>query len=257
MAGSGRGDRQALAERFRALTDRLAGTLDIEETLTDVATLAASTVPGADWAGITQMAQRHHPRTLAASDPIVHHVDQLQYRLGEGPCVQAAQVDGVFLADDLATDSTWPRFGARTVAQTAVRSVLSLTISPFPPRAALNLYGPVPAVFTPDSVQRARLFAAHAQVLLAYTRAVQKVVNLNRALATSRVIGAAVGILMRAREATADDAFDGLVRASQHLNRKLSDIAEEVTVTGALPADKADRGRRRRPLGDGRAPTDR
>lgn len=32
-----------------------------------------------------------------------------------------------------------------------------------------------------------------------------------------------------------DEAFDLLSRASQHLNRKLRDIAAEVEMTGALP----------------------
>ncbi len=234
MLGHGRGDGQALAERFRTLADRLTDTDDVEGALVDVVKLAPSTVPGCDWAGITQMT-RHQLRTLAASDPIVQEVDQLQYRLGQGPCVEAATVDGVFLADDLSTDTSWPQFSARTVAQTPVRSVLSLTINPSPPRAALNLYGLAPSGFTVDSVDRATVFAAHAQVLMMYARALHKVANLNRALTTSRLIGAAVGILMHANRITTDEAFDRLVHASQHMNRKLSDLAEEVTATGSLP----------------------
>lgn len=46
----------------------------------------------------------------------------------------------------------------------------------------------------------------------------------------------AVGILMARQQLTSEQAFGRLVTASQHLNRKLRDIAAEVTETGALPA---------------------
>ncbi|MGY5884237.1 ANTAR domain-containing protein [Modestobacter lacusdianchii] len=43
---------------------------------------------------------------------------------------------------------------------------------------------------------------------------------------------------------TADQAFTQLTTASQHLNRKLRDIADEVGATGELPA-APERPRRR------------
>ena len=52
---------------------------------------------------------------------------------------------------------------------------------------------------------------------------------------SNRQIGMAVGILMARKLWTSDQAFAQLQTASQHLNRKLADIAAEVTTTGALP----------------------
>jgi AmiR/NasT family two-component response regulator len=40
---------------------------------------------------------------------------------------------------------------------------------------------------------------------------------------------------MERRRLTADQAFDVLARASQRSNRKLVELAEELTATGALP----------------------
>ena len=59
---------------------------------------------------------------------------------------------------------------------------------------------------------------------------------------TSRdLIGQAKGILMERFRLTAHQAFDVLSRVSQELNRKLVDVATELTETGALPARRERR----------------
>ena len=63
--------------------------------------------------------------------------------------------------------------------------------------------------------------------------------NLEQALATNREIGQAIGILMATEQITADQAFDRLRSASQHLHRKLRGIAADVVQTGMLPATGA------------------
>jgi AmiR/NasT family two-component response regulator len=54
-------------------------------------------------------------------------------------------------------------------------------------------------------------------------------------LETNREIGVAMGILKATGQLTQDQAFDQLRTASQTLNRKLHDIAADVTATGQLP----------------------
>jgi hypothetical protein len=60
----------------------------------------------------------------------------------------------------------------------------------------------------------------------------QNTANLTQALHTARRIGAAVGIVMAGRVVEEDVAFAMLSKASQHTNRKLRDIAEDVVRTG-------------------------
>lgn len=60
--------------------------------------------------------------------------------------------------------------------------------------------------------------------------------NLKKALGSNRVIGTAVGILMTSDKITAEEAFGRLRATSQHSNRKLRDVADEVVFTGALPS---------------------
>ena len=55
------------------------------------------------------------------------------------------------------------------------------------------------------------------------------------------VVGQAKGILMERYKLTADQAFGVLTRVSQNLNRKLVDVAGELTANGAVPGG----GRRR------------
>jgi AmiR/NasT family two-component response regulator len=59
--------------------------------------------------------------------------------------------------------------------------------------------------------------------------------NLHAALATREIIGQAQGILMEREHLTSVQAFDILRRASQHLNRKLRDVAQNLVDTGERP----------------------
>jgi ANTAR domain len=60
----------------------------------------------------------------------------------------------------------------------------------------------------------------------------EETAQLREALRTSRMIGSAVGIVMANRKVTAEAAFEILVKASKHTNRKLRIIAEDVVRTG-------------------------
>ena len=59
--------------------------------------------------------------------------------------------------------------------------------------------------------------------------------HLRAGMSNRDVIGQAKGILMERHKLTADQAFGVLDRVSQELNRKLVDIARELTDTGAVP----------------------
>jgi len=63
-------------------------------------------------------------------------------------------------------------------------------------------------------------------------RLTELVAGLETALLTRDVIGQAKGILMERYRITADEAFDRLRTASQHKNRKVRDLAEELASTG-------------------------
>ena len=69
--------------------------------------------------------------------------------------------------------------------------------------------------------------------------------HLEAAMRTRPVIEQAKGILTAYRRATPDEAFDELVRASQHHNVRLVEIAQAVVLVAAGEAGSVDERPRR------------
>lgn len=224
-----------LAQEFVALNARLGAGGDGPDALQRLVALAQRAVPGCDWAGVTAWPGRRAPYSLAVTGSVAQEADQLQYDLGDGPCLAAAADSEVVHVPDLTAEDRWPAFTAAALERTPVRGLMSFHLTETPTLTALNLYGGTPSAFTDEALSIGALFAAHARVLLMHVDSAQRAANLSVALATSRQIGAAVGILMSAHKVTADHAFELLKTSSQRLDRKLREIAVEVTETGALP----------------------
>jgi hypothetical protein len=76
------------------LAGLVTGGVGMAELLERVATFAAHAIPGADGAGVTLLRMDRagsRVEALAASDPFVAVIDDLQYTvLNEGPCITAA-----------------------------------------------------------------------------------------------------------------------------------------------------------------------
>ena len=102
---------------------------------------------------------------------------------------------------------------------------------------ALNLYSRQPNSFDDDSEHIGLLFASHAAIAFADA---EKVRHLVLAVSRRDLIGQAKGILMERFRISADQAFSLLIRVSQDNNRKLFDVAEELTETGYLERSGAD-----------------
>ncbi len=203
--------------------------------------LAARAIPHASHCAITMLRVDRRPHTLAASDALPVAVDDLQYDLGEGPCLDAAcGKDSLVLANDLASDQRWSRFSTLCVERTGVHAMLSVRLDVADKnRAALNFYSSEPGAFKEADQSVASLLAPLAASAAQADLYRQQVTHLETALTTSRQIGAAIGILMSQRGLSYEQAFDELRRASQHLNIKLRDVAEQVRDTGKLPDDDA------------------
>jgi len=163
-------------------------------------------------------------------------VDSLQYRLDQGPCVAALTESDIVWVNDLARDDRFPEFSPGAVnlgvrAMLSVRLVLSQN-----DRAALNLYSDRTKGFDETQLPLAAIFASFASMLLLNQIQERRIMNLEKALQSNREIGVAMGILMAQERCGRDEAFDQLAKASQRLNRRLRDIAEEVNHTGQLPS---------------------
>ncbi|WP_409180201.1 ANTAR domain-containing protein [Amycolatopsis sp. VS8301801F10] len=222
------------AGRFGSLTRSLLSATSIADALRQVVRAAEPLVAGADLVSVTVREPGGRFSTPARSEEAAARLDQVQYRAGEGPCVEAVRADGPgFVASaDLTAETRWPRFTAAASAL-GCRAVLSagLAAAPGPDQLAgsLNIYSRRPDGLTGIDRGAVLLLATHASLALANTHqrklAEVRRAQFARAVDTRDVIGQAKGILMNRQGLTADEAFDLLRRTSQELNVKLVDLA--------------------------------
>jgi hypothetical protein len=170
---------------------------------------------------------------------------------GREPSQQSTLILQRWLAD---TDPIEPQIGMNslttritapsTFGEPGYRGVLVHRWLRYQPTAADGLLAQIMVDRVLDSVRQERLVRQLQQHRL-------QVENLQLALAHSREIGAAMGILMATRQVDGSAAFELLRLASQRRQHKLRDIAAEVVLTGALD-DSGSAGlnqRRPRPIG--------
>lgn len=197
--------------------------------------LAVAIVPGCQWSAVTVWPHGSDPRSVASSGEVADAVDRIQFECRDGPCLTAAEEGRTVHIPDMGDEHRWRSFCEAVRSQTPVRSALSFQLAGTAPRSALNLYGREPGCFDDEALNTGALFATHAHSLLLHEDSAKKAETLETALETNRQIGVAIGILMQAHKITHDESFAMLRIASQHLNRKLRDIAADVTHTGTLP----------------------
>jgi putative methionine-R-sulfoxide reductase with GAF domain len=239
-----------LTSSFSGIVQALFSAGNAIQTWQRVVDLAVETIDGCDFAGIFVL-EEDQLRTPVGTDPFVTQIDALQHQAGEGPCFDAITDGRGIYAVDLSDDSRWLRFGPRATAA-GIRCVLGLCLSADASRGALGLYARYPNAFGVIDRAKGILLAvlAGAAVAAAEGRDDQERRSdaLQGGLATREVIGQAQGILIERERITADQAFDILRRASQHLNLKLRDIAQALVDTGENP----DTGPRRSTYDQGR-----
>ena len=202
-------------------------------TLQTVCELAAKVID-ADHASITVRTQGGF-RTVATTSDLPEVVHQIQCDTGEGPCVDPDDAYSTWVTGNLSAETCWPEFGAKVAEHVGVHSMLSNRLYVRDAEVGfLNAFAHRPDAFGESSVAMFGVFAAHAAVALQAAEEQERADNLEIALRNSRRIGTAIGILMHARRIDEASAFDLLRRRSQHTNRKLSAIAEDVVRTGVL-----------------------
>jgi GAF domain-containing protein len=231
--------RHDAADLQASLTDLaglVTGSMGLQELVARVAGFAARAIPGADGAGVTLLQlnrEDNRVEAVAASDPFVAEIDEIQYVvLGEGPCITAALEGRTVRSGSLGGEKLWPRFGPR-VGRLGVHSVLSLPLR-LPDRVigAINVYAHGKDVFDDHAAELAELFAAPAAVavhnaqVLAQARALTS--QLQTALSHRPVIDQAVGILRARSGGTSDEAFDRLRAISQAEHTKVHVVAGRI-----------------------------
>jgi GAF domain-containing protein len=220
--------------------DGLAGLVlaeeDIQSVLQRVVGLVEQAMPTGAEASITLL--RHEQVTTAAfSGELALQLDEMQYRQGYGPCLEAALGGRLVEITDGRTEDRWPDYMPTFLARGALSS-LAAPVATAQLIAGLNVYARVADAFTDADRAALAQFAAYTAVALtnldALNDALDQAEALQKTLEHRAVIEQAKGILIERYKLTPDQAFRLLAEASMHTNRKLRDLAHDLVLTGEL-----------------------
>jgi GAF domain-containing protein len=234
-----------LRRSVAALAGLASHDLSLEQLLRRVARYAVQAIPGADGSGLT-LIEKSRPATIVATAPFVTEIDDIQYRLMQGPCVSAAAEGKTVMSGSLGGDQRWPQFGSK-VARLGVHSAVSLPlVTANGVVGAMNVYAHAKHAFDRRAAELGEAFAEPAAVAVQnaaiLAEALRLVERLEATQNTRSVVDHAIGIVMSRTGATELEALERLRTLSQTEHRKLVDVAQQ------LVDDAVRRARSRRDL---------
>ncbi|MFG3335078.1 GAF and ANTAR domain-containing protein [Streptomyces tendae] len=228
-------DWRGFAQQMASLARDLLAQESLNDTLRRITASATELVADCDAAGILIL-RGGKVQSLAPTEQVVIDSDELQGRVGEGPCFDAARsstAERQFRIMDFTDEAVrWPKYvpEARKLNLGSMMGFLLFTEDE--DLGALNMYSYRPGAFTEADETAGWLLASHAAVAFSSARTHAQ---MQEAIGTRHTIGEAMGILMGRHRLTEDQAFATLRRYSQDHNVKLRDVAARVCERGALP----------------------
>ena len=198
----------------------------VEEMLETIVHTAQMSLPGFEHVGISTIDDRGNIETRAQTGKLVKQLDDLQYGLGEGPCMEALRAGRVVEAPHIRHDQRWPRYVPAAV-QLGLKSqfAVQLYLDDEGTIGGLNIYSTDTTQVTEENVATAEVFATHAALTLGKVRQLDQ---LRDAIETRQLIGEAVGLLMANYQLDPTRAFAFLARVSSQRNVKVRDIAGQM-----------------------------
>lgn len=242
--------REPVTGELRAVFARVSGLLLTEQVagsaIAKIARAALEGIPGSVGAGATLINAQGQPISRASTNVLVEEADQLQYDLGEGPCLSAWAGAMTVRVDDSRIETRWPQW-SRASAQVSLLSCLSVPLL-LPPEqnlqrteaiGALKVYSDQAHAFDAHSEHLLELLSAPAAVMLANVQAHESAAQLSDILKDSlhsrSVIDMAKGVLMERQNLDERAALRVLTTRSREEGVPLSDVALSVLDRHAEP----------------------
>jgi len=138
-------------DRIQRIRAELSGGGEVAPSSARLCEVGANIV-GATGAGVMLMSGDVVRGSLCATDEVSTLIEELQYSLGEGPCVEAYRTDRVVLEPNLAAPATprWPAFTPPAI-EAGAQAVFAFPLRVGAVRlGALNLYRDRPAPLSDD-----------------------------------------------------------------------------------------------------------
>ena len=220
-----------LRRSLSALSSFFVGHATMLETLLQVSELATDSVPGTKFVGLTMLVD-DRPSTAVFTDPESPEIDQTQYNTGHGPCLDAFRSGEIRVVPSTKQENPWPEFSAACLAH-GIHSTLSLPLAVGGSSlGAMNLYAAEEFAYDGRNIEIGLLFASQASIVLANAQAYWDARSLgeqlSESIASRAVIEQAKGIIMGSMRCDAEEAFNFLVKQSQHTNTKLRTVAQDI-----------------------------
>ncbi|QRP50044.1 ANTAR domain-containing protein [Amycolatopsis sp. FDAARGOS 1241] len=221
-------------ERLASLTRLLAAEPTVGGLLRRVVSATRVVVPGADLVSVTLRDPARGFSTPVETAAEATELDLVQYRIGEGPCFDAARPGGpgFVVSADLAAETRWPRFAA-VATYHGLTAVLATDLLPAAgPQSlggALNVYSRWMRGWRAVDRQAVVLLSAYASLALDGIRVTDPVdlatLDLSQPIAARDVLGRAQLFLTSRQGMDAERAATVLRRAAGNLDLKLVALA--------------------------------
>ena len=190
-----------------------------------------------DGAGLMLADTDHHLRNVAVSDERLGHLEELQMRHQEGPCISAFDDKELVGTQDLAQETRWPLFSRAAVAR-GVRAVLA---SPLPYNqdavGVVAVLSDDPHPWSPEGELALLAFTDLAALLIASMMLGEEqselAAQLQTALNSRAIIEQAKGVLIGQQGMSARKAYEQLRAQARAERRKLLAVSAEVVRAAA------------------------
>jgi GAF domain-containing protein len=212
------------------------GEMRVEDAMSEIVR-STHTIFDVDGAGLMLADGEHHLRNVAVSDARLGHLEELQIKHQEGPCVTAFEEKELVGAEDLTQDARWPRFCA-AAAERGVRAVLA---SPLPYNqdavGVVAVLSEKPHPWSAEGELALLAFTDLAALLIASMMVGQQqselAAQLQAALNSRAVIEQAKGVLIGREGVSAHEAYQKLRAQARSQRRKLAAVSAEIVRNAA------------------------
>ena len=216
-----------LNESLGQLAQLVVGQGSLPQALEHIAGFAVTAIPGADGAGLT-LFDGARADTVVATSAFVRAVDEIQYAMGEGPCITATHQARTVRLGSVGQDSDYPQFGPQA-AQLGVHSMLSLPLfsdgRDGEVLGSINVYAHSVDAFDERAQELGELFAVPASVSVRNAQALSHSIALAERLRIALVTRAAAEQEAGALLVQAVQAKHGMVsRMSHELRTPLNEV---------------------------------
>jgi GAF domain-containing protein len=212
------------------------GEMSVEDAVREIVHTTHS-IFSVDGAGLMLCDTEQQLRSVAASDQRFEHLEELQIRHGEGPCIEAYDGKKLVGAEDLSSDGRWPDFSQAAVA----RSVRAVLASPLPYNqdavGVVAVLSEKTRPWSPEGELALLAFTDLAALLIASMMLGQQQSAMSRqlqdALDSRQIIEQAKGVLIGTQQISAREAYQQLRSRARSQRRKLSAVCAEVVRTAS------------------------